>query len=138
MSTTEQPVVAIFPEKEELPALSLTLKEFGFVSAALVVATRDEESSKHLQGFFTRGETVPEKIARKWAQELEEREDMLLVQEVFDSLETTIISSDSYELMYNFEPGTRIDFVLKSGWALLFKTLIAVLNMGGGVSIEKL
>ena len=138
MRMTEKSVVALVPEKSNLPALTLTLKEFGFVSEALFTATVDEEANKHLQGFFTQGTTVPEDIARKWAQELEGHANQLLVQEFFDSLETTIIFSDTYELMHHFEPGTRIDFVLHTEWALLFKTLIEVLKQGGGVSIEKL
>jgi hypothetical protein len=137
VSTTEQPVVAIVPEREDLPALTLTIKEFGFVVEALTIATTEDGTLKDLQGFL-QGEPVPKNITRGWAKVLEAFEKVLLVQEVFDSLETTIIFSNSYDLILNFEPGTRTDFVLKSEWALLFKTLIEVLKKSGGISAAQL
>jgi hypothetical protein len=137
MSTTEQPVAVIIPERDGLPSLSLTVKEFGFVIAALNIAMMEDETKNVIQGFIPL-KAVPENTAREWAKVLEAYENVLLVQEVFDSLKTSLIFSNSYDLILNFEPGTRIDFVMKSEWAVLFKTLIDVLKQGGGVSIKRL
>ena len=140
MSTTEQPVAVIYPKREGLPGLTLTMKEFAFVAEVLyhsIECCGEEELAKHVPLFF-QGTKIPGNITRRWAEDLEGFANATLVQESFDSIETKIIWSNSYDILFNFQPGTRIDFVLQSAWALLFKTLIEVLKQGGGVRIEKL